>query len=179
MKKKILAMLLSVALLAGAIPVTASAASVEQFSDVKARDWFYDAVEYAAPNGLFHGTGENHLQPGTVHDPRHVRHCVGAEIQRGAKPVYGAAIRGREGRAVLCPPTSIGPPATESSMVRERGIQPGRPHHPGADRKKYCTAMPRKRETIPPSVQTASTNSSTKAMRPIMLSKAWNGRPPI
>ncbi|MEE0730191.1 MAG: S-layer homology domain-containing protein, partial [Oscillospiraceae bacterium] len=63
MKKKILAMLLSVALLAGAIPVTASAASVEQFSDVKARDWFYDAVEYAVSNGLFHGTGETTFSP--------------------------------------------------------------------------------------------------------------------
>ena len=63
MKKKFLAMLLSVALLAGAIPVTASAASVEQFSDVKARDWFYDAVEYAVSNGLFHGTGETTFSP--------------------------------------------------------------------------------------------------------------------
>lgn len=63
MKKKILAMLLSVAMLAGAIPFTASAASVEQFADVKAGDWFYDAVEYAVSNGLFNGTSETTFSP--------------------------------------------------------------------------------------------------------------------
>ena len=173
-------MLLSVALLAGAIPVTASAASVEQFSDVKARDWFYDAVEYAVSNGLFHGTGETTLQPGAVHDPRHVRHCVGAEIQRGAKPVYGAAIRGREAQGSTMPPTSIGPPATESSMVRERGNSARTPPSPGSRSQKYCTAMPRKRgndTTLP--FRPLQPILRQKAMRPIMLSKAWNGRPPI
>jgi len=36
------------------------------FSDVKASDWYYAAVQYAAQNGLMKGTGSNTFSPGVV-----------------------------------------------------------------------------------------------------------------
>ena len=168
MKKKILAMLLSVALLAGAIPVTASAASVEQFSDVKARDWFYDAVEYAVSNGLFHGTGETTFSPEQSMTRGMFVTVLGRKSNVEQSLYTEQQFEDVKAGQYYAPYVNW---AASNGIVNGTGA--------GSRSQKYCTAMPRKRETIPPSVQTASTNSSTKAMRPIMLSKAWNGRPPI
>jgi len=42
---------------------TASAYSVNPFSDVSAADWHYDSVKYAVDNNLFKGTSENEFSP--------------------------------------------------------------------------------------------------------------------
>lgn len=60
--KKLLAAVLSAAMLAGSA-VTASAASVADFKDVSPKAWYYDAVEYAADNGLFQGTTPSTFSP--------------------------------------------------------------------------------------------------------------------
>lgn len=60
--KKLLAAALSAAMLAGSA-VTASAASVADFKDVSPKAWYYDAVEYAADNGLFQGTTPSTFSP--------------------------------------------------------------------------------------------------------------------
>ena len=51
------------ALLIAAVPLTASAAQASDFTDVKPGAWYYGAVDYAAQNGLFSGTGENTFSP--------------------------------------------------------------------------------------------------------------------
>ena len=71
MKKKFIALLLSGALLVSAAVWPASAASVEQFTDVDSGDWFYTHVDYVAENGLLN------LWAGGLHDPGHVRHRAG------------------------------------------------------------------------------------------------------
>lgn len=63
MKKKVLSVLLSAFLLISTASLPASAASVKQFTDVKATDWFYDAVDYATSNGLFSGTSDTTFSP--------------------------------------------------------------------------------------------------------------------
>ena len=60
--KKIAAGLLAAAMLAGSA-VTAHAASVADFEDVTPKAWYYNAVEYAADNGLFQGTTPNKFSP--------------------------------------------------------------------------------------------------------------------
>ena len=52
MKKKFIALLLSGALLVSAAVWPASAASVEQFTDVDSGDWFYAHVDYVAETGF-------------------------------------------------------------------------------------------------------------------------------
>lgn len=64
MKKQLTALLLSGALLAGAAILPASAASVEQFTDVPEGSWYYDHVEYTAENGLLNGISETEFGPG-------------------------------------------------------------------------------------------------------------------
>jgi len=56
MKKKLLSFILVLALFACMIPTTAGAVSVSDFTDIKPETWYYDAVNYAAENGLFSGT---------------------------------------------------------------------------------------------------------------------------
>lgn len=60
--RKFAAGLLTAAMLAGSA-VTASAASVADFKDVSPKAWYYDAVEYAADNGLFQGTTPSTFSP--------------------------------------------------------------------------------------------------------------------
>ncbi len=60
--KKLMAAALSAAMIAGAA-VTANAASVADFEDVSPKAWYYNAVEYAADNGLFQGTTPNKFSP--------------------------------------------------------------------------------------------------------------------
>ena len=63
MKKKFIALLLSGALLVSAAVWPASAASVEQFTDVDSGDWFYTHVDYVAENGLLNGTSQTTFGP--------------------------------------------------------------------------------------------------------------------
>ena len=52
MKKQLTALLLAGALALSAAVVPASAASVEQFTDVPSGSWFFSHVEYATEKGL-------------------------------------------------------------------------------------------------------------------------------
>ena len=63
MKKKFIALLLSGALLVSTAVWPASAASVEQFTDVDSGDWFYTHVDYVAENGLLNGTSQTTFGP--------------------------------------------------------------------------------------------------------------------
>lgn len=63
MKKKVLSLLLSVMLVMSTISISASAASANQFTDVKSSDWHYSAVDYAVSSGLFSGTSETTFSP--------------------------------------------------------------------------------------------------------------------
>lgn len=60
--KKLMAAALSAAMISGSA-VTVSAASVADFEDVSPKAWYYNAVEYAADNGLFQGTTPNKFSP--------------------------------------------------------------------------------------------------------------------
>lgn len=64
MKKKIIALILSAALLVSAMVWPASAANVDQFVDVGQDDWFYSHVDYAVSSGLFSGTSDTSFGPG-------------------------------------------------------------------------------------------------------------------
>ncbi len=63
LKRFLSAGLAAVVLSAAALP--ASAASVSDFRDVSPNAWYYNAVDYAASNGLFSGTGKNTFSPDT------------------------------------------------------------------------------------------------------------------
>ena len=63
MKKKLTALLLSAALLVTAMVWPASAASVEQFTDVEPGDWFYSHVDCAVDAGLFSGVSDTEFGP--------------------------------------------------------------------------------------------------------------------
>lgn len=60
MKKRILSLILTVALLCSALSIAASAYS---FSDVSADKWYYNAVDYASDQGLFFGTSKTKFSP--------------------------------------------------------------------------------------------------------------------
>ena len=65
MKKKLLAILLTVCMVLSMAPAALAAGSV--FTDVKADDWFADEVKYVYDNGLMNGVGDNAFDPsGTV-----------------------------------------------------------------------------------------------------------------
>ncbi|WP_186564750.1 S-layer homology domain-containing protein [Lawsonibacter celer] len=65
MKKKLLAILLTVCMVLSMAPAALAADSV--FTDVKADDWFADEVKYVYDNGLMNGVGDNAFDPsGTV-----------------------------------------------------------------------------------------------------------------
>ena len=56
MKKRLGAIILVVAMLLSVLVIPAGAASVEDFTDVKAGMWYYDYVKYVVENGYFNGT---------------------------------------------------------------------------------------------------------------------------
>ena len=65
MKKKLLAILLTVCMVLSMAPAALAAGSV--FTDVNAGDWFAEEVEYVYDNGLMNGVGDNAFDPsGTV-----------------------------------------------------------------------------------------------------------------
>ena len=61
MKKKLLAILLTVCMVLSMAPAALAADSV--FTDVKAEDWFADEVKYVYDNGLMNGVGDNAFDP--------------------------------------------------------------------------------------------------------------------
>ena len=61
MKKRLLAILLTVCMVVSMAPVAFAAGSV--FTDVKADDWFADEVEYVYVNGLMQGVGNSKFDP--------------------------------------------------------------------------------------------------------------------
>ena len=61
MKKRVLSVLIALALLCALLPVTG--ASAAGFSDVSPSDWYYSAVNYAVSNGLMNGVGNNRFAP--------------------------------------------------------------------------------------------------------------------
>ena len=56
MKKRMLAALLALVMLMGALSVTAVAKGAAAYQDVSADDWFYGAVGFVTENGLMTGT---------------------------------------------------------------------------------------------------------------------------
>ena len=63
MMKKMLSYLLGLILLC-TMGVSATAASASQFTDVERDAWYYDAVEYAAQNGIMNGVSSSTFAPG-------------------------------------------------------------------------------------------------------------------
>ena len=61
MKKRLLAILLTVCMVLSMAPTALAAGSV--FTDVKAGDWFAEEVEYVYDNGLMNGVGDNKFDP--------------------------------------------------------------------------------------------------------------------
>ena len=64
--KRLLSIILTVAMLAGAIVIFPSSATAEgslPFRDVKEADWFYPYVSYVYENGLMNGTGGKTFSP--------------------------------------------------------------------------------------------------------------------
>ena len=64
MKKRILAILLTVAMCLSLLPMSAFAAGTNPFTDVDTNDWFYDEVIYVKDNGLMNGTSDTTFSPG-------------------------------------------------------------------------------------------------------------------
>lgn len=64
MKKRLLALLLALCLVAALLPATALA-SGSPFQDVKPNDWFYKQVQYVYENDLMSGTGASTFSPKT------------------------------------------------------------------------------------------------------------------
>ena len=60
MKKTLSALVFTLVL---ALPMTASAAAAEKFTDVAPGAWYYEAVDYAISEGLFNGTSEITFTP--------------------------------------------------------------------------------------------------------------------
>lgn len=61
--KKLASLTLAAGLTFSALSVTASAATVSDFKDVKAGSWYYNAVDYAVSNGMFSGTTPTAFSP--------------------------------------------------------------------------------------------------------------------
>ncbi len=63
MKQRVLAILLSLAMVLAMAPVAASAAEPAAFNDVRSSDWFYNDVQYAYEKGIMNGTGNGNFSP--------------------------------------------------------------------------------------------------------------------
>lgn len=63
MKKRMFSIMFATILLLSAIPRVAEAAVITDFTDVKPGAWYYDAVDYAAKNGLYAGTSRTTFSP--------------------------------------------------------------------------------------------------------------------
>ncbi len=61
--KRIICVLLTLVMLMSMLPISALAAGNLPFTDVKATDWFYDAVKYVYQEDLMNGTGDAVFSP--------------------------------------------------------------------------------------------------------------------
>ncbi|MBR6806868.1 MAG: S-layer homology domain-containing protein [Clostridia bacterium] len=63
--KRLISVLLALAMLAGMMAVAIPAAAGEElpFTDVSKADWAYDSVKYVTDNGLMNGTGGGAFTP--------------------------------------------------------------------------------------------------------------------
>ena len=66
--KKTISVLLAIVLLISVLPVASLAADQPAFTDVKAEDWFYGDVTWAAEKGIMAGTGKTEFSPNTATD---------------------------------------------------------------------------------------------------------------
>ena len=66
MKKRLVSIFLTVALLLSSLPMTAFAASRISFKDVAANSWYHDAVRYVQENGIMSGIGNGLFSPETT-----------------------------------------------------------------------------------------------------------------
>lgn len=64
--KKLFRIIAIVLVITLSVPISAGAASVTDFEDVKPNDWYYDAVEYSVANGLFKGTSPTKFSPDKI-----------------------------------------------------------------------------------------------------------------
>lgn len=63
MKKRILSLLLMLCLVVGVLPMAASAATADRFTDVAKNSWYYDYVDYVTTKGYFRGTTDTTFSP--------------------------------------------------------------------------------------------------------------------
>ena len=63
MKKKIISLILSAAMVATATVVPVSAADVKDFADVAADSWYYDSVDFVAERDYMNGTSATTFSP--------------------------------------------------------------------------------------------------------------------
>lgn len=62
-KQRIISVLLTLCMVLSLLPVSALAASVEDFTDVSKDSWYYKEVDWVADNGYFKGTSETTFAP--------------------------------------------------------------------------------------------------------------------
>lgn len=62
-KQRIISFLLTLRMVFSLLPVSALAASVEDFTDVSKDSWYYKEVDWVADNGYFKGTSETTFEP--------------------------------------------------------------------------------------------------------------------
>lgn len=65
MKKRISAIALSLLILCALIPTFATAANIDDFTDVKQGSWYYEAVNHVVEKALFTGTSATKFSPNT------------------------------------------------------------------------------------------------------------------
>lgn len=63
MKKRFLAMVMTLAMLLSLLPASALAVGTNPFTDVESNDWFYDEVLYVNDEGLMTGTSTTTFSP--------------------------------------------------------------------------------------------------------------------
>lgn len=66
MKKRIIALLLTLILAISVVPISVSSAEISDFNDVKEGTWYYDAVSYVVENGFMNGTTADTFEPNGI-----------------------------------------------------------------------------------------------------------------
>lgn len=66
MKKRLISLFLSLAILLTLLPTTVFAANQFTYSDVASTAWYYDAVDYVSREGIMSGVGNNVFSPDTT-----------------------------------------------------------------------------------------------------------------
>ena len=61
--RKIISSILLISIILLTCPISSTAATVSDFSDVKSNDWFYNAVNFVTQKGMFNGTDASSFSP--------------------------------------------------------------------------------------------------------------------